>query len=114
MKNSRKLLILLALSLAVTAGIVRADSPVLSARAAAAKVVQTPSAQAQVGLQSQTVQPEAAEPSGADNDAVEQGDQTGPETGVEDNAGGPDTDNIQQGDQSGPEDTNEGPEDPAK
>lgn len=125
MKNSRKMLLLLALSLAVAAGVVRADSPALAARAAAPIVAQTPLAQAQVGQQSQSAQdqtaeqPEATEPAGPDNDAVQQGDQTGPDTpGVEDNTSGPDTDNVQEGDQSGPDngpnDASEGPEDPTK
>jgi len=90
------MLVMLALSLALIVGLVRAAGPTLAGSQNA--VAQVQAQQGQVA--------QAQGPGGTtDTDNVQQGDQTGPDTpGVaEDNTTGPDTDNVQQGDQSGPD-----------
>lgn len=110
MKNSRKLLLLMALSLAVAAGVVRAAKPELLVQAAQTPAqVQTtqqaqPAAPAGVLAQAEQEQNEATEPAGTE--ANDPSEATEP--------AGADTDNLQEGDQNGPDDGSEGPEDSAK
>lgn len=107
--TQNKVLLIAALSLALVAGLVRAAAPV-AAQTNLPVVAQAGSTQVE---NSKEPAAHAEDPKGAtDTDAVEQGDQSGPDNGVTEanEPAGSDTDNIQEGDQSGPDDAGEGPE----